>query len=92
MGFAAGRRDKMFASMLDVEKRLFAQGKISAYELALAYANARDGRNAIAYLKISLSRHETENVALAVDPSLESLRAKPEFQPLLSMAGLASHA
>ncbi|HEY0281135.1 MAG TPA: hypothetical protein VGC27_00755 [Rhizomicrobium sp.] len=91
-GIAAGGRAKMFSAMLDVEKRLYAQGKISAYELAVACADAGDEPNAIAYLRVSLSRRETENVALAVDPAFEDLRAKPEFQPLLSMAGLASHA
>ena len=67
------------------------QGKISAYELALAYADVNDEADAIAYLKLSLSRHETDNVALAVERRLDGLRAKPEFRPLLSMAGLDSH-
>jgi Tfp pilus assembly protein PilF len=91
-GLSKGGRDAMFKAMLDVQKPLSAAGKISAYELALGYANANDDGNAIKYLNESLSRHETENVALAIEPSLERLRAKPAFRPLLLLAGLASHA
>ena len=90
-GFAAGGRDAMFKAMLGVDKLLYAQGKISAYEFALAYADVNDEADAIAYLKLSLSRHETDNVALAVERRLDGLRAKPEFRPLLSTAGLDSH-
>jgi Tfp pilus assembly protein PilF len=90
-GFAAGGREAMFRSMLGVDRLLFAQGKISAYALALAYADVNDEADAIAYLKLSLSRHETDNVALAVERRLDGLRAKPEFRPLLEMAGLDSH-
>jgi tetratricopeptide (TPR) repeat protein len=90
-GFAAGGRDAMFKSMLNVDQLLYARGKISAYELALAYADVNDEVDAIACLKLSLSRHETDNVALAVERRLDGLRAKPEFRPLLSMAGLDSH-
>jgi tetratricopeptide (TPR) repeat protein len=91
-GFTAAGHDGMCRAMLGVEKQLYARGKISAYELALAYATVNDDTNAIAFLKLSLLRRETDNVALAVEQRLEKLRAKPEFQPLLAMAGLASHA
>jgi Tfp pilus assembly protein PilF len=91
-GLASGGRNTMFNAMLGVQKPLFAAGKISAYELALGYANANDDSGAIKYLNMSLSRHETDNVALAIEPSLQRLRAKPEFRPLLLLAGLASHA
>jgi len=90
-GFAAGGREAMFRSMLGVDRLLYAQGKISAYALALGYADVNDEIDAVAYLKLSLSRHETDNVALAVEQRLEGLRAKPKFRPLLSMAGLDSH-
>ena len=90
-GLAAGGREKMFAAMLDVHKTLYAERRESAYELALAYADVNDEAGAIAYLKLSLSRHETDNVALAVERRLEGLRAKPEFRPLLETAGLDSH-
>ena len=90
-GLAAGGREKMFGAMLDVHKTLYAERRESAYELALAYADVNDEAGAIAYLKLSLSRHETDNVALAVERRLEGLRAKPEFRPLLEMAGLDSH-
>jgi Tfp pilus assembly protein PilF len=89
-GFAASGRERMFASMLAAHKSLYAARLESAYELALAYADVSDDANAIAYLKLSLSRHETDNVALAVEQRLDGLRAKPEFRPLLSMAGLDS--
>jgi Tfp pilus assembly protein PilF len=90
-GLAAGGRERMFAAMLAVHKSLYAAGRESAYALALAYADVNDESGAIAYLKLSLSRHETDNVALAVEQRLEGLRAKPEFRPLLSTAGLDSH-
>ena len=90
-GFAAGGREAMFKSMLGVDRALYAQGKISAYALALAYADVNDEADTIAYLKLSLARHETDNVALAVEHRLEVLRARSEFRPLLSMAGLDSH-
>jgi Tfp pilus assembly protein PilF len=87
---AQSGRAGMFKAMLEVQLRLFGEGKMPAYAVALTYADLDDANDAIAWLKRSLSRHEAENIAMAVDAPLARLRKEPSFRALLSQAGLPS--
>ncbi len=87
---AASGRVAMFKAMVEAQKRLYAQGKMSAYDVALTYADLGEADDAMTWLKLSLSRHEADNIAMAVDAPLAHLRQEPRFRGLLSEAGLPS--
>jgi Tfp pilus assembly protein PilF len=73
-GLAANGREGMLRSMLGAQKELYADGKQSAYALALTYAKLNDIGNATAYLKLSLIGHESEDATLAEDSTFKRLR------------------
>jgi len=86
-GQMAAGRVGMLQAMLDVQKNLYAEGKQSAYSLAATYARLNDADNAIAYLKLSLTRHETDNVILANDSAFGRLRSTPQLRGLMRDSG-----
>ena len=88
-GFAAGGRDGMLSALLEAQRQLYQKGQQSAYQLALSYADVKDWRNAVEYLRVSLARHESENIAMAVSPEFARMRGDAEFRALLLSAGLA---
>ena len=85
----SGGHAAMLQAMLSVRKNLFAQGKESAYDLAVAYAAVNDEVDAVAYLKLSVARHEPENIGLSGDTRFATLRRTPEFRHLLRFARAA---
>jgi Tfp pilus assembly protein PilF len=87
---AENGRDAMLKEIAEAQKTLFAQGKMSAYDVALTYADLGERDDAMAWLRLSLSRHEADNIAMAVDAPLARLRHEPRFRTLLSQAGLPS--
>jgi Tfp pilus assembly protein PilF len=89
-GFAAGGRGGMLSALLDAQKQLYQKGQQSAYQLALSYADVKDWKDSVEYLKISLARHEAENIAMAVSPEFAQMRNETGFRALLLSAGLAT--
>jgi Tfp pilus assembly protein PilF len=89
-GFQSHGHSGMLFAMLETQKQLYRDGRQSAYEMALAYANVGDEKNAMEYLKVSLARHEPENIAMAVAPSFAQLRGQADFRTLLVSAGLTN--
>jgi hypothetical protein len=75
---------------VEAQRKLFSEGKTSAYDVALTYAALGDANDAITWLKLSLSRHEAENIAMGVDAPLARLRQNKGFRSLLHEAGLQS--
>lgn len=78
----------MLKAIADAQRTLYGEGKLSAYDVALTYADLDEDDNAIEWLKRSLARHETDNVAMDVDAPLARLRRDSRFRRLLSEAGL----
>ncbi len=78
----------MLRAILDVQRSLYRAGKESAYALAITSAKLGETQQAIAYLSASVERHETENIALAIDPPFATLRGDRRFVALLTRAGL----
>lgn len=78
----------MLRAILDVQRSLYRAGKESAYALAVTSAKLGDDQQAIAYLSASVQRHETENIALAIDPPFAGLRGDRRFAEVLARAGL----
>jgi hypothetical protein len=76
--------------MLAAQRGLYLSGKESAYGLAETYAALDDERDAMIYVAISVSRHETDAIALRVDPPFSALRNDSRFVALMSKAGLVT--
>lgn len=87
-GLAAGGHIGMLRAILARERALYASGTGSAYGLATICAMLNDARCAGAYLSESLARHETENIALRIDPPFAALRNDSRFVALMARAGL----
>ena len=87
-GFAAGGHAGMLRGMLATERQLFAADKLPAYALAETYADLGDTKNALAYLRTSLDRRETNSAGLAVAPAFDGLHANSDFRALAAMAAL----
>ena len=77
----------MLRALLAARLALYAKGKESAYDLALAYALLND-RKALDYLAISLSRQEPEIASMKINPLFAPFHGSPEFQRLLIRSGL----
>lgn len=70
-------------------KEALQQGKkISAYGVAVTYAQAGDKDQAFAWLEKALTAREPSCVFLKINPTFESLHADPRFAALLRQMGL----
>ncbi|HEY5048891.1 MAG TPA: hypothetical protein VII49_12820 [Rhizomicrobium sp.] len=87
---ARSGRAGMLKAMVEAQKKLYGEARMSAYAVALTYADLDDANDAIAWLRLSLSRHEADNIAMAVDAPLARLRKDSRFRALLLAAGLPS--
>jgi tetratricopeptide (TPR) repeat protein len=87
-GLHAGGRIDMRRSMLEQERALYAQGKVSAYQLADRLASLDDTEGALACLETSLQRNEADTIALLIDPNLKALRDAGRLRALIARAGL----
>ena len=85
-GWAQGGHARMLESMLASERRLYEQNQFPAWELAETAAGLGDKSQAIAYLKVSLARHETDNLNIGVSRSFASLRNDAAFRVLAQRA------
>ncbi|MGH7021986.1 MAG: TPR end-of-group domain-containing protein [Caulobacteraceae bacterium] len=68
----------------DLER--FRNGQLSAYTMATVYARGGDQAHALAFLRLSLDRHESELMAAKADQSFAGLRNQPEFERILAQA------
>jgi tetratricopeptide (TPR) repeat protein len=88
-GLASAGHYGMLRAVLDAQRRFYGSGKEPAYALALTSAKLGDTDDAIAYLSASVARHESDNVALAVDGPFAALRKDGRFLSLVARAGLS---
>jgi tetratricopeptide (TPR) repeat protein len=87
-GLATGGHAGMLASLLAVQKQLYAEGRQSAYGIARTYAELHDEQATMRYLNISLARHELENISLLTDHAFQGLGGRSDYAGLLRKAGL----
>ena len=85
-GLAAGGHRGMLLAILAAQRQLFAEGRVSAYAIAETQADLGDRAAAFHSIRVSLNRHESDNVALAIDPAFAFLRPDPEFRRLAAEA------
>ena len=76
----------MLESMLAAERRFYERNETRASELAATAAELGDKSQAIAYLKISLARHEDSNITVAISREFSSLHNNAAFRELSQQA------
>ena len=87
-GFRSGGRDTMFRNILDMQKKYFDNGTVSAFDIASTQAHLGNAEEALRYLKLSFHRHEVAFLAIRIHESFTSLHSMPAFQRLVVEAGL----
>ncbi len=87
-GFAAGGREGMLTAMSAAQRKLYAEGKYSAYLLAVSSAELGDKQAAMKYLAEALARHDERMVAIRIEESFAPFRSDPAFQRMVAQVGL----
>jgi tetratricopeptide (TPR) repeat protein len=84
----AGRNQAAQQLISQLEEDVRTQ-EVGRYEIALIYAGMGDSKDAFKWLDDAYRSHDVGLVYLKVDPCLDSLRADPRFEDLVSRVGLA---
>lgn len=87
-GFAAGGCSAMLQSMLEVQRKRYAQGRVTAFEVAETEALLGDKVATMQYLQLSLAQNEVRLANLRACTYFRSLYPAPEFRQLVLDAGL----
>ncbi|HEY4930283.1 MAG TPA: tetratricopeptide repeat protein [Terriglobales bacterium] len=87
-GFAAGGCPEMLRSRLEVQKKRYAQHRVTAFELAETEALLGDKAPALQYLRLSLAQNEAPLAAARGSSYFRSLHSEPEFRQVILDAGL----
>ncbi len=87
-GLRSGGRQTMLGSILQVQKRLYAEGAVQAYSLAQTCALLDEKQAAFEYLHRAFDRRESALLALRIDFKLRSLQNDPHYNELLKKVGL----
>ena len=87
-GFARGQRLGMFESMLEEQKKLYAEENLPAYDLAVTYGLLGNKPKALEYLQTAYQRHEAQLVSIRNNPAFEGLHSDPAFRNLVVQVGL----
>ena len=87
-GYAAGGGRDMLQEMLQMQKRLRAENRISSYQLASTSALLGDRQDAMNYLQAAYQAREGDLLELRNDQTLRSLRQDASFRDLIGKVGL----
>jgi tetratricopeptide (TPR) repeat protein len=87
-GLAANGPHGMLTEILKVQRGLYADGKIPAFDLAWTYARLGEKQDALKYLQISYTKHEGQMLAVRGDSAFVGLHGEKAFQKLLADIGL----
>jgi tetratricopeptide (TPR) repeat protein len=87
-GLAASGAHGMLAEMLKVQRGLYADGKIPAYDLALTYARLGEKQETLEYLQVAYTKHEGSLLAIRTEPAFDGLHKEEAFRRLLEEIGL----
>jgi tetratricopeptide (TPR) repeat protein len=90
-GLASAGHIGMLRSILNIQRDYYRAGKVTAYALAVTSIKLGNTDDAITYLSTSIARHETENIALAVDKPFAALRRDRRCAALMARAGLNAY-
>jgi DNA-binding winged helix-turn-helix (wHTH) protein/tetratricopeptide (TPR) repeat protein len=87
-GFARGGEHGLFEAQLSQQRKLHAQGKLSAYWVAQTDARLGNTREALKYITICIQSHDELILNIIGDPGFLSLHGEPAFERLLDKIGL----
>ena len=87
-GFKTGGEHGMLENTAQVEQKLYDQGKISAYPLAVAYARLGDKPETLRYLKAAYDQHDPAFMSVRIDHALIPFHNDPAFRQLELKSGL----
>lgn len=87
-GYASGGPNGMFESMLQVQKKYYAQKLVSPVAIAQTYALLGNKDQALKYLKLAYDQHDELLLALRIYPALASLHKEPGFRDLADRMNL----
>jgi Tfp pilus assembly protein PilF len=87
-GFARGQRQGMFESLLEEQKKLYAEGHLSAYDLSSTYGFLGNKAKALEYLQRAYSHHELGLTSIRNNLAFEDLHGDPAFRRLVVQVGL----
>ncbi|HEY5174352.1 MAG TPA: hypothetical protein VII95_02170 [Terriglobales bacterium] len=87
-GFARGQRQGMFESILEEEKKLYAEGRLSAYDLSSTYGLLGNKPKALEYLQRAYDHHESGLMSIRNNLGFEGLHSDPAFRNLVVQVGL----
>ena len=87
-GFARGGEQGMLRSMLQAQKKLLAEQRVSAFQLARTSALLGERAAALAYLQTAFQAHDSDMVSLRNDVTLRSLHNDRSFRDLVARVGL----
>jgi len=89
-GFAEGGAKGMFESMLQAQKKYYAQGLVPPTVVAQTCALLGNKDEALQYLKIAYDRHDELLLSVENYSALNSLHEDPAYRDLLARIGLPS--
>jgi len=87
-GFARGQRQGMFESLLEEQQKLYAEGHLSAYDLAATYGFLGNKAKALEYLQRAYAHHELGLTSIRNNLAFEDLHGDPTFRKLVVQVGL----
>ncbi|WP_411037618.1 tetratricopeptide repeat protein [Shinella sp. BYT-45] len=88
-GFKSGRRPGMLLAMMGVQERLYREGRLPAFRLALTAAMLGKRQSAFDYLARSIQRREPEIKGIRLEPALAGLHTDARFNVMIAEAGLS---
>ncbi|MFZ0313432.1 MAG: hypothetical protein WAL85_12060 [Candidatus Korobacteraceae bacterium] len=87
-GYKTGGEREMLENILQVQKKFYAEGKLSPYFVARTSARLGQEDEALRYLQDSYQKHDSSLLSLRADEALVSLHHDPSFQKLVAQLGL----
>jgi tetratricopeptide (TPR) repeat protein len=87
-GFAAGGAKTMFESMLQVQRKLYAQKLVSPVVVAQTCALLGSKDEALQYLRAAYDQHDELLLSIGLLPALNSLHDEPAYRDLLARLNL----
>lgn len=88
-GFKTGGKHGMLVNTLKAEEKLFNQGQMSPFLVAVSCIRLGQNEDAMRYLQAALEHHDPALLAVRGDPGFNALHHDPRFQKLLAQAGMA---
>lgn len=86
-GLARGGRAGMLQAMLEAQERLFAEGQMPAFKLAVTAAYLEQTERTLDYLESAIERNEPQLLGIKLELPLRVLRRSPRYRQLIAQVG-----